>query len=180
MGAKGQPKTPGSGRKPKFASAEELKEKIDAYFEDCKGKIAVDPDTGEPYRDKWGGLIMDGAKPLTMTGLARALGFTSRKGLNRYQGKKEFEDLIRDARMRVEEYSESRLYDRDGVNGAKFNLEVNFGWGKDEDEQTGNGAAVNIICDIPRVEIRSRDGAQIISAPAVEHDRQAGTSEDGS
>lgn len=179
MGAKGQSKTPGSGRKPKFRSAEELEKKIEDYFEGREGKVAIDPKSGEPLRDKWGEVIIDGEKPPTMTGLARALGFSSRKGLARYQGKKEFEMLIRDARMRVEEYSESRLYDRDGVNGAKFNLEVNFGWGKDEECETGTGAAVNIICDIPRVEIQNRDGAQIITAAGSEDNRQTGASADG-
>ena len=38
------------GRPPKYKSAGEMQEKIDAYFEDCKGEpLMVD---GEPYLDK--------------------------------------------------------------------------------------------------------------------------------
>ena len=38
-------------------------------------------------------------------------------------------DTITRAKSRIEMYNEERLYDKDGVNGAKFNLKNNFkGW----------------------------------------------------
>ena len=58
-----------------------------------------------------------------------ALGFTSRLDLLRYQGKKEFCNTITRAKTMVEAYTEERLFDRDGSNGAQFSLRNNFsGW----------------------------------------------------
>lgn len=116
------------GRPPFFNSAEEMQEKIDAYFTECEGKILYDKD-GEPIRNKYGKIIRDDRKPYTITGLALALGFTSRQALLNYEGKEEFVDTISRAKARVERYAEERLYDKDGSNGAKFSLANNFkGW----------------------------------------------------
>ncbi len=105
-----------------------MQDKIDAYFTECEGKPLVD-DNGQPYTDKYGQPIVWGVKPPTVTGLALALGFTSRQALLNYTAKKEFVDTITRAKSRVEEYAEARLFDRDGVQGAKFNLINNFkGW----------------------------------------------------
>jgi len=120
-------KHPG-GRPPKYKTKEEIQEKIDAYFEQCDGRILEDAD-GNPILDKYGNLIRYGSKPYTVTGLALALGFTSRQALLNYQGKKEFVDTITRAKARVEQYAEERLFDKDGANGAKFSLANNFkGW----------------------------------------------------
>ena len=120
-------KHPG-GRPPKFNNPEELQAKIDAYFTLCEGEVLTD-DEGKAITDKYGRPIVLGAKPPTITGLALALGFATRKSLLEYQGKSEFVNTIMRAKTRVEEYAESRLYDRDGVQGAKFNLINNFkGW----------------------------------------------------
>lgn len=120
-------KHPG-GRPPKFTTAEELQAKIEAYFTACEGHVLTDDD-GNAITDKYGRPIILDAKPPTITGLALALGFASRQALLNYQAKQEFNDTITRAKSRVEEYAETRLYDRDGVQGAKFNLINNFkGW----------------------------------------------------
>ena len=115
------------GRPPKYRSVKEIQAKIDAYFDECKGKpLVID---GVAITDKHGDIVMEGAKPLTITGLALALGFTSRQSLLNYQAKKEFVDTIMRAKARVECYTEERLFDKDGANGAKFSLANNFeGW----------------------------------------------------
>ena len=116
------------GRPPMYKTAEEVQEKIDAYFEECKGKVLTDDD-GNIVRDKYFMPIIIDARPPTITGLALALGFTSRQALLNYQAKEEFVDTITRAKSRVECYAEERLYDKDGANGAKFNLANNFdGW----------------------------------------------------
>ena len=120
-------KHPG-GRPPFFESAEQMQVLIDAYFKECDGKPLVDKD-GTPIRNKYGKIIKDDRRPYTITGLALALGFTSRQALLNYEGKEEFVDTIRRAKARVERYAEERLYDKDGSNGAKFSLANNFkGW----------------------------------------------------
>jgi hypothetical protein len=116
------------GKPPKYKTVKEMQDMIDKYFEECEGKILKD-DEGNPYLDKNGNPITYDRKPLTITGLALALGFNSRQTLLNYQGKAEFMDTITRAKAFVERYAEERLYDKDGANGAKFSLSNNFeGW----------------------------------------------------
>lgn len=116
------------GRPPKYKTVAEMQEKIDAYFKDCEGKLLTDK-YGNYVFDKFGKPVITGARPITVTGLALALGFTSRQALLNYQGKEKFVDTITRAKARIEQYAEERLFDRDGANGAKFSLANNFkGW----------------------------------------------------
>ena len=116
------------GRPPMYKTKEEIQEKIDAYFKECEGTVYKD-DEGKPLIDKYGNIVVVGARPLTITGLALALGFTSRQALLNYQAKEEFVDTIMRAKAVVERYAEERLFDKDGANGAKFSLANNFeGW----------------------------------------------------
>lgn len=116
-----------AGRPPKYRSVKAMQKKIDAYFESCKGTILTDED-GKPVIYKGNPVIID-VKPPTITGLALALGFNSRQSLLTYQGKEEFMDTITRAKAQVEQYTEERLFDKDGANGAKFSLANNFkGW----------------------------------------------------
>lgn len=117
------------GCKPKYKNAAELSEAVGQYFEDCKGHTITDS-SGKVMTDKYGVPVIVGSHPPTVTGLALALGFKTRQSLLNYQAKSSaFNDVITVAKSRCEEYAESRLYDRDGVNGAKFSLMNNFkGW----------------------------------------------------
>lgn len=134
------------GRPPMYKTAEEIQERIDAYFEECKGEILFDSD-GNPMVDKYGNLIRVGVRPLTITGLALALGFTSRRALLNYQGKEEFVHTITRAKAKVEQYAEERLFDKDGANGAKFSLANNFdGWKekKEIDADVKSSVTINV------------------------------------
>lgn len=115
------------GRPPVFKSKEELEKKIEEFFKSCEGSVLED-ETGKPVLDKYGNVIKIDERPETVTGLALALGFKSRQSLIDYQGKAEFSDTITRAKLRCEKYAEERLYDRDGNGGARFSLQVNFGW----------------------------------------------------
>lgn len=136
------------GARPRYKSPDEIRGKIDAYFEECKGKPLVDHN-GDPVLNRWGNPVIFGAKAPTVTGLALALGFKTRRALMLYQAKKEFVDLILEAKSRVEEYNEQQLYTRDGQRGAQFALTCNFGW-KETKEEEKSGPAVAIINDIPQ------------------------------
>jgi hypothetical protein len=121
-----------------YETKEEIEEKIENYFKECAG-IPFFDDDGKPWRTDKGYIVYEvQPKPPTVTGLALALGFTNRQSLLNYQAQPEFFDTITKAKARVEEYAEMRLFDRDGVNGAKFSLINNFkGWRdkpKDETE----------------------------------------------
>lgn len=141
-----------NGKIPRYKTPEEIQEKVDAYFEECKGTLLKDHN-GDPILTRWGDPVFLDKRPPTITGLALALGFKTRGGLLSYQAKKEFADVILTAKSRVELYNEEMLYSRDGSKGAMFNLSRNFrGW-KEEKQEENKGPAVNIINDIPKGEV---------------------------
>jgi len=127
-----------------------MQQKIDAYFTDCEGTPLLDGD-GNPVLNKFGEVVMLGAHPPTVTGLALALGFTSRQALLNYQAKKAFVDTVTRAKCRIEEYAERRLYDRDGARGAEFTLKYNFRWAREEKEKE-DGAADGVVVLSPVLE----------------------------
>lgn len=128
------------GAPPKYKNSAEMQEKIDAYFADCEGELLQDAN-GVPVLDKYGNEIYLHQRPPTVTGLALALGFASRKSLLEYQGKQEFVNTITRAKAQCEKYSEERLFDRDGTNGAQFSLRFNFGWDTKEEKTEENESA---------------------------------------
>lgn len=79
-------------------------DRADAYFEDCEKT----------------------KKPVTMSGLAYALGFSTRSSIQDYEKLPEFAEVMRRARLRVEVAYESRLHTSSPV-GAIFALK-NMGW----------------------------------------------------
>lgn len=127
---------------PRYKTVEEMQAVIDQYFEGCKGEPIIGDD-GQPILDKYGQPFIINAHPPTVTGLALALGFTSRQALLNYQAKKAFVDTVLRAKARIEAYAEERLFDRDGQRGAEFSLKYNFRWAdeKKQDEDEGHGVA---------------------------------------
>ena len=135
------------GRPPMYKTVEEMQEKIDEYFEKCKGEVFKV--NGEPVFDKYGMPIIINAEPPTVTGLALALGFTSRRALLNYQDKDEFVHTITRAKARVEHYAEMRLFDKDGANGAKFSLANNFeGWKEKQTIEADVNSTMNITIEL--------------------------------
>lgn len=137
-----------AGRPPKYSSKEEIQEKIDAYFTECEGKVLEDGG-GKPVLDKYNRPVMYGQRPPTITGLALALGFSGRQSLLNYKGKKEFFDTITRAYARVEQYTEERLFDKEGAAGAKFSLANNFeGWKEKQQIEADVKNDVNISIEL--------------------------------
>lgn len=105
-----------AGRPPKYKSVDDMSAKIDEYFAECDDKQ-------EPY---------------TITGLAYYLGFTSRMALINYEGKAEFVDTIKKAKLKVELGYEKALHKGNATSGMIFALK-NFGWSdKQEIAHSGN------------------------------------------
>ena len=110
-------------------------------------------DEGKQVYNKFGQPIFVDVHPPTVTGLALALGFTSRQALLNYQAKPQFVDTITRAKARVEQYAEERLFDRDGSNGAQFSLRNNFkGWDVDKRNDDSGDGKITIVNNIPRPE----------------------------
>ena len=133
----------------KYKSAKALAAAVDEYFESLKaplkdkhGKVVCD-DNGDP--------VMGYVKPATMTGLALHLGFKSRQAIINQEGfGKDYADVVNYARMRVEEYCEQRLFDREGAKGAQFSLRNNFGWVEKQEIGLGTteeGFSINVKFD---------------------------------
>ena len=111
---------------PIFRSAEEVNTKIERYFRSCEPVQAVDDECAPIYAVQ--------EVPLTVSGLAIALGFGSREELLSYRGKPFAENAIRSALLRIENYAEERLFDKGQSSGAKYFLEGNFkAWSEDGD-----------------------------------------------
>ena len=126
-----------------FTDPEELEQRIEDYFQSRTRKRKIYPRDGEPYEE-------DYQVPPTMAGLALALGCT-RVTLMHYGRGDEPRDaafipIIARAKMRIAEFAEEALYVREASNGAKFALEVNHGYGREDREGgTGDGFHVAVI-----------------------------------
>lgn len=133
-----------TGRPPMYETAEQMQIVIDRYFDSCGQQYLRDDNGDIVLSEKTGRPMVIGEKVPTVTGLALALGFSCRQALINYQAKEEFVDTVTRAKSRIEEYVESRLFDRDGVQGAKFSLKNNFkGWSEaGSAENTGDNSGI--------------------------------------
>ena len=77
-------------------------------------------------------------RPPTMAGLSLAVGLT-RKGLLNYYERDGFTPILSRARARIAEFAEEALYTREASNGARFALEVNHRYGREDDTEGGEG-----------------------------------------
>lgn len=135
------------GRKPKYRTAKEMNEAIQEYFKECDSYTYLLNKDGDPVMYKGNPVYDKAPVPYTETGLARFLGFSRLDNFKRYIGKDEiqkedeydrfladsydhttFRKVINDAFLRVDEYREKALYDKNSVTGARFALETR-GWG---------------------------------------------------
>lgn len=123
------------GEKPTFTSPEQLQVEIDQYFESCYGP-KFNWKTGDWVKDGDGNIVKFQVEPFTVNGLAYWIGIST-EALDKF-GWGCFDDLaetdedklysviLQRAKQKIALYAEKRLYDRDGVNGAKFVLDHHF------------------------------------------------------
>lgn len=130
-----------------FTDPEALEERIEEYFQSRMRKRYF------PTGKVDGQLVYEAEEymaPPTMAGLALAMD-TTRQTLLAY-GKAEeprdpaFAPIIARAKLRIAEWWEEALANREASNGAKFALEVNHRYGREDREGgTGEGFAVQVI-----------------------------------
>lgn len=126
-----------AGRKPAYASPEELQVKITEYFEKSKPEFAR-TEEGDLAFDKYGSPIILNYNFPTVCGLALHLGFVTRQALINYQARPLFVDVVSRAKLRIEQEYEQRLSDpRLKPQGPIFALQ-NMGW-KDTKELNHTG-----------------------------------------
>ena len=78
-----------------------------------------------------------GRKIITMTGLARALKMT-RMSLVHYKRRDGYDEILEDAKQKVEEFWETQLLRRGAAFGVAFNLKNSFGWRDQLDIESNN------------------------------------------
>lgn len=114
----------------KFKTAQELQDKINAYFKECKLKEI----------------------PLSITGLALALD-TNRQTLINYQDKDGYENIVDRAKLMIENAYEIRLIEN-GRSGDIFALK-NFGWTDrqeiDNNIKVGKNSIDELISSIDKI-----------------------------
>lgn len=130
------------GRPLTFETPKELQRKVDAYFRLCDPHVITVKKLEYPTRIGDNGKettdynaepvlvkrkAMSEQVPYTITGLALHLK-TSRQTLLDYQGRKDFSDIIKEAKLRCENYAEQLLYSGKNVTGSIFNLKNNYNW----------------------------------------------------
>jgi hypothetical protein len=91
-----------------------------------KPRIISTPDEFDSLAEEYFSACTESETPLTMTGLALALGFNSRQTLDNYQGRPEYVDCVKRAKSRVEAGYEARLHGNSPT-GAIFALK-NMQW----------------------------------------------------
>lgn len=97
----------------KYKTPEELIEIITSYFNDCDMR----------------------KRPYTVSGLALYIGLTTQTLRNyekNYPGT-EYAEIIERAKQTIETYTAEATFDNKKFQGAKFNLQNNFGWAEKQD-----------------------------------------------
>lgn len=104
-----------------YPTPESLKQKVEEYFDYCF-----------VMEEKYGRLIPKCIVPPTFSGLARYLGFGTRKALIDFvggKGNEMYDDVINDAKLRIEDFCEQKLIMSKGPStGIQFALKNNCGW----------------------------------------------------
>ncbi len=124
------------GKPPFFKSPKELQEKINEYFDSCWIDKVVE------VTDKEGTCTSTNSRyqnsPYTVAGLTLALGFSSRQSLLDYQSKKQYLDIIKKAKLKIEMNIEEFLIAGKNAAGPIFWLKNHAGY-KDKQEVEHSG-----------------------------------------
>lgn len=115
-----------------YPTPDSMKRKIDEYFEFC---------LREGY-DRYGQPKIVEFKVPTYSGLARYLGFTSRRQMLDYAEQRDeaYGDVVKDGLLRLEDYLEGKLVYSKAPAGIALSLKNNAGW---EEKSTRQLAAAD-------------------------------------
>lgn len=145
-----------------YPTPDSLQSKVDEYFDYCF-----------VMENKYGRLIPKVVVPPTFSGLARYLGFNSRRALLDYvvnNGNELFGEVLDDAKLRIEEFYEGRLVMAKGpTQGIQFALKNNCNWEEASKTQLtgadGNSPVV-FTWGIEEKTIQAEDAEVVEAVPA--------------
>jgi hypothetical protein len=142
-----------------YKTAEEMSKIIEDYFNSC-GPVYLKDSKGEVVLGKDNKPVQTDFEPPTITGLAMSLGFTSRQALLNYEAKEAFVDTVKKAKLKVEHFSEKKLYDPSiRPAGAIFALK-NYGW-RDDPKREGDEEKAPLVIKDSTVNIRNALNVEI-------------------
>lgn len=122
----------GRGMPKLFKDVDHMRVLIEKYFDSCFAPV-IDRRTGNVVYDENGDIKKHQVKPFTISGLALALGFYDNAQMDGYLRRSlrggdspEFARILSQAKQRVREFAECKLYDRDAQKGAQYICSVMF------------------------------------------------------
>lgn len=110
---------------------DEVNQQIEEYFQSRWEKRTIKQRQSDGSTTEFEEEYM---RPPTMAGLALALG-VDRNTLINYAERDEFRIVLTRAKTRIAEFAEEALYTREAATGARFALEVNHRYGREETAQ---------------------------------------------
>jgi hypothetical protein len=124
--------------------AAQVKQLVDDYFDTIKGKYHLEQKTVKNSKDNAETIehkVWDKEpESATLSGLAIALGFSSRQELNNYVQKGPFAKPVKQGILKVEACYEAHLHQN--TTGAMFALK-NMGWNEKQEQPTTTSEASN-------------------------------------
>lgn len=113
-----------------FTNTDTLKKRLSEYFLSCEGPAKNK--NGDILKDSMNNPYMTQVKPYTLAGMARAMGVETRDlkafASGKYDTPKDkYSYIVKMGAQQIEEYAESRLYDKNGHQGGRFILDSAFG-----------------------------------------------------
>jgi len=119
------------GKKAKYGTPQEMQKKIDEYFQKFEEREPLTDRNGRVLLDKEGNIVYTQGIP-TSSGLALHLGFTSRCSLFDYIQKPTFADVIKHARLRLQNFWEPLLATKYYQGAKYFCSNMSDGWQEPE------------------------------------------------
>lgn len=128
MPSKKKVRRPKSGHPPIYETAEELEKAIDNYFASCVPSVLTDANNEPIINQKTGAPILK-ENPPTITGLALAIGYSSRQSIYDQEKREDtFSYVIKRARLRCQNYLERGLLTNEIPQPGGIFILKNHGW----------------------------------------------------
>ena len=116
-----------------YTAVADLERAVEDYFDGLWKTRKLSTKAADGSTVVWDDRYMD---PPTLAGLAYHLDI-SRQTLLTYKGTDQFGHVLNRAKDRVAVWVEQALYNREAANGARFALEVNHGYGREQGPDVG-------------------------------------------
>jgi len=134
------------GKKIESRRTQDVKQKIEEYFKECKGELVAD-NRGKPILDRFGRDIRINPVIPTLSGLCYALDFKNLKEFREAMGNDDgIGHILNRAKTYIDSCYEALLADKKTFDGAKYYLSCQAGW---SDEQISQAQGIPVQIYLP-------------------------------